>query len=40
MTTTSILKTFDQIAIRLFNIVVLTGLGVVAFGAVAQSFTV
>ena len=40
MTTTSILKAFDDIAMRLFNTVVLVGLGLVAFGAVAQSIQV
>ena len=40
MTTTNILKTFDDIAIRLFNTVVFVGLGLVAFGAVAQSIQV
>ena len=40
MTTTIILKTFDDIAMRLFNTVVLVGLGLVAFGAVAQSIQV
>ena len=40
MTTANILKAFDDIAIRLFNTVVLMGLGLVAFSAVAQSIQV
>ena len=40
MTTANILRTFDDVSIRLFNIVVLMGLGFVAFATVAQSIQV
>jgi len=40
MTVTNIVKSFDQISSSVFNTVVLLGLGLVAFGAIAQSIQV
>jgi hypothetical protein len=40
MNTTQVIRAFDKVALRLFNVVVLLGLGAMAFGAVAQSIQV
>jgi hypothetical protein len=37
MSPTSIIRTFDKIALRLFHTLVIVGLGAAALGAVVQS---
>lgn len=39
MSATHMIRTFDKIALSLFNTLVLAGLPLVAIGMVAQSFT-